>query len=375
MTKLHRQATDCKTAVSPLVCANATHFRPVLRAICLRHRTPATAVLRKDIMRARRQDLNRFCAVVVVVVGLNASDGQAQRYPAQPVKAVTDVGTGGTYDIFVRALGEELNKRWGQAIIVEPHPGGNAVIGNRTCAEARPDGYTLCFLSNQGLVANTFLYKKLPYSSASFSPIMNLFYNTQVIVANASLNVRTLEELAALAKAKPGTLNYIVPGIFQRVFFERFNKRYGTDLVAVPFKGGGDALTNVLSGVTPIAFIGGANFAPYVRDGKMVALAVDSVARSPLLPDTPTLTELGYRDNMPRTYLALMAPAGTPPDIIAKVHADVAAVMNEPGFRKKHLLDRGLEPVLDSPEQFARFLENDRTSTGALIREAGVEPQ
>jgi tripartite-type tricarboxylate transporter receptor subunit TctC len=326
-------------------------------------------------MRAAKRSPNRLCVVVAAVLGIGAAAGRAQPYPAQPVKAVTDVGTGGTYDIFVRALGEELNKRWGQAIIVEPHPGGNAVIGNRTCAESRPDGYTLCFLSNQGLVANQFLYKKLPYSSASFSPIMNLFYNTQVIVVNASLNVRTFDQLAALARAKPGTLNYIVPGTFQRVFFDRFNTRYGTDLVAVPFKGGGDALTNVLSGVTPIAFIGGANFAPYVRDGKMVALAVDSLARSPLFPDTPTLTELGYPDSMPRTYLALMAPAGTPQDIIGKVHDDVAAIMSEPGFRKKHVLDRGLEPVLDSPEQFAGYLEHERKLTGKLMQEAGIEPQ
>jgi tripartite-type tricarboxylate transporter receptor subunit TctC len=195
--------------------------------------------------------------VAAALIGIGAS-GHAQSYPSRPVKAVTDVGTGGTYDIFVRALGEELDKRWGQPIIVEPHPGGNAVIGNRTCAEAVPDGYTLCFLSNQGLVANQFLYKKLPYSLASFNPIMNLFYNTQVIVVSASLNVKTLEELAMLAKAKPGTLSYIVPGTFQRVFFDRFNERYGTDLVAIPFTGGGDVLTGVLSGVIPIAFIGGA---------------------------------------------------------------------------------------------------------------------
>src|SRR5436190_2941865 len=162
-----------------------------------------------------RRALTGLGVVAAALVGLNDSLGHAQSYPSRPVKAVTDVGTGGTYDIFVRALGEELNKRWGQAIVVEPHPGGNAVIGNRTCAESAPDGYTLCFLSNQGLIANTFLYKKLPYSRDSFSPITNLFYNTQVIVVNASLNVKTLEELAALAKAKPGTLNYVVPGTFQ----------------------------------------------------------------------------------------------------------------------------------------------------------------
>ena len=313
--------------------------------------------------------------IVVGVVSMHGAVGFAETYPSRPVKAITDVGTGGTYDIFARALGEELHKRWGQPLVIEPHPGGNAVIGGRACAESAPDGYTLCILSNQGLVSNEFLYKKIPYTRESFSPITNLFYNTQVIIANAALNVKNLDELAALAKAKPKTLAYIVPGTFQRIFFDRFNKRYGTDLVGIPFRGGGDALTGVLSGVTPIAFIGGANFAPYVREGKMVALAVDADERSPLFPDAPTLLELGYRDNMPRTYLGLLAPAGTPQDIIAKVHRDVAEVMSDPNFRTRHVTQRGLEPIVDSPEEFARFLEKDRTSTSDLVKEAGIEPQ
>ncbi len=140
------------------------------------------------------------------------------------------------------------------------------------------------------------------------------------------------------------------------MFFDRFNKKHGTDLVAIPFKGGGDVLTGILSGVTPIAFIGGANFAPYVREGKMVALAVDAVERSPLFPNAPTLSELGYADSLPGTYLALVVPAGTPPEIIAKVHADVADIMNEPNFRRRHVTDRGLAPVVDTPAQFAEFL-------------------
>lgn len=308
------------------------------------------------------------------VIGVSGSAGYAQSFPSRPVKLLTDVGTGGTYDIFARALGEELRKRWGVGVVVEPRPGGNAVIGTRACAEAPPDGYTLCILSNQGIVANEFLYKTLPYSRDSFSPIMNLFYNTQVIVVSESLHVKSLEELASLAKAKPGTLNYVVPGIFQRVFFDRFNKKYGTDLVAIPFKGGGDVLTGILSGVTPIAFIGGANYAPYVREGKMVALGVDAEERSPLFPNAPTLTELGY-NSLPRTFLGLVVPAGTPQQIITKVHDDVAAVMNEADFRKRHLIDRGLEPVVDTPAQFARFMERNRAATGALIKEAGVEPQ
>jgi tripartite-type tricarboxylate transporter receptor subunit TctC len=309
------------------------------------------------------------------VIGVSGSAGYAQSFPSRPVKLVTDVGTGGTYDIFARALGEELRKRWGVGVIVEPHAGGNAIIGTRACAEAPPDGYTLCILSSQGLVMNELLYKTLPYSRNSFSPIMNLLFNTQVIVVSEALHVKSLEDLAAHAKAKPGTLNYIVPAIFQRVFFERFNKKYGTDLVAIPFKGGGDVLTGILSGVTPIAFIGGANFAQYVQEGKMVALAVDADERSPLFPKAPTLAELGYKDSMPRTYLGLVVPAGTSQQIIDKVHDDVAGIMNEPNFRKRHLTDRGLEPVVNTPAQFAQFMERDRVATGALFKEAGVEPQ
>lgn len=315
-------------------------------------------------------------ALLVVLFALLAGAAAAQpAFPSHPVRIIEDVGTGGTYDIFTRVLADELNRRWGQGVIVEPRPGGNAVIGTRACAESAPDGYTICILSNQGLVANLFLYKKLPYTRASFIPVMNLFYNTQVIVASESLNIRSLAELAALARAKPGTLNYVVPGIIQRVFFDRFNTRYGTDLVAIPFKGGGDVLNGILSGIIPIAYIGGANFSPYVRDGKMVALAVDAAERSPLFPNTPTLIELGYKDGVTRIYLGVVLPAGTPDDIVAKVHRDVAAIMNEPAFRKRHVTDRGLEPVVDSPADFATFLEHDRARTAAMIKEAGIEPQ
>ncbi|MGZ3409972.1 MAG: Bug family tripartite tricarboxylate transporter substrate binding protein [Xanthobacteraceae bacterium] len=322
---------------------------------------------------------NRYATLpLAVALFLSASTiaAHAETFPSRSVKIITDVGTGGTYDIFARALAEELNRKWNSVgVIIEPRPGGNAVIGNRACAEAPPDGYTICILSNQGLVANEFLYKKLPYSRDSFTPVMNLFYNTQVIVVSGSLNVKSLDELAALAKAKPGTLNYIVPGIFQRIFFDRFNKKYGTDLVAIPFKGGGDVLTGLLSGITPIAFIGGANFAQYVRDGKMVALAVDADQRSPLFPDAPTLAQAGYTERMTRTYLALMLPGGAPKELVTKIHEDVAAIMNEPGFRQRQIIDRGLEPVIDSTADFAKFLEHDRELTGAMVKESGVEPQ
>jgi tripartite-type tricarboxylate transporter receptor subunit TctC len=326
-------------------------------------------------MRTNKCRVSALAFIIVAGVSTVGSPGSAQTYPARPIKAITDVGPGGTYDIFVRALGEALHPRWGQPLVVEPRPGGNFIIGGRACAESAPDGYTLCVLSRQTLAANEFLYKKIPYSPDSFVPIMNLLYNTQVIFANASLNVRTLDELAALAKAQPKTLTYSAAGIFQRVFFDRFNQRHGTDLVNVPFKGGGESLTGVLTGFTPIAFIGGANFAPYVREGKMVALAVDADERSSLFPDTPTFAEIGYPDTLSRSYLSLVAPAGVPPDIIATVHREVSAVMNDKEFRKRNLTDRGLAPIVDSPEHFARFLEKDRMAIRAIVKEAGIDPR
>jgi tripartite-type tricarboxylate transporter receptor subunit TctC len=322
--------------------------------------------------------MRAFCltgTLVALIAIILLSDASGETFPSRPVKVITDVGTGGTFDIFARALGDELNKKWGQGVVVEPHPGGNGVIGNRACAESSPDGYTFCMLSNQGLIANEFLYKNVPYTLASFSPVMNLFYNTQVLVVSASLGVRNVDELAALAKTKPGTLNYVAPGIFQRLFFDNFNKKYGTDLVGIPFKGGADTVTGILSGTIPIAFLGGANFAAYVQEGKMVALAVDAMARSPLFPETPTLAEAGITDRTTRTYVALMVPAGTPQQIVTKLHADVTAIMNEPSFRKRQLIDRALEPVVDSPEEFGRFLQQDRALTAELAKAGGIQPQ
>ena len=203
---------------------------------------------------------------------------------------------------------------------------------------------------------------------------MNLLYNTQVIFANASLNVRTLDELAALAKAQPKTLTYSAAGIFQRVLI---GSTSGTASVS------GERTVQRRRGVVDRRPVGiyadrlhwWRNFCPHVREGKMVALAVDADERSPLFPDTPTFAEIGYPDTLSRSYLSLIAPAGTPQDIVARVHHEVSNVMNDKDFRKRNLTDRGLAPIVDSPEQFSRFLEKDRMSIRAVVKEAGIDPR
>jgi len=300
----------------------------------------------------------------------------AQDYPIRPIRVLTATSAGGTSDIFMRVIGEEMQKRWRQPIVVENRPGGGMTIGGRACAEAANDGYTICILPAETLAYNQFLFKKIPYDpERDFAPITNPFFNTQVLVAAAALHVSTLAELAALSKAKPGTMSYTVPSVPLALFMERWTKVNDADLVRVPFKGGGEASNGVLSGATPVAFFGLSNWLPHIRAGAVRPLAVDGESRSALLPDVPTLRELGYEGPLTRVYFGIVAPVGTPFSIIATLRNEMARIGGENGFRQKRLIDMGLEPVFDTPDEFARFLKEDRARSERIARESGLVPQ
>jgi tripartite-type tricarboxylate transporter receptor subunit TctC len=315
-------------------------------------------------------------ALLVLALQSAVWPASAQDYPTRPVRAIVAVGAGGTGDIFMRVLGEELNKRWGQPVVVENRPGGASNIGARACADAPPDGYTICITPGEPLAYNQFLYKKLSFDPAKdFEPIVNLFFNTQALVVNAALKVKTVDELVALSKAKAGTLSYTAPSLPLALYLEKLKRERGADWVSIPFRGGGDTTNAVLSGSTPIAFLGMQNFISHLQAGMMTGLAVDGAQRSPLFPDIPTLAELGYHGNLTRVYFGLVAPAGTPRPIIDKIHADVVRVGSDPAFRKKQFIDRALEPILNTPEEFARFLIDDRARSERVVKEAGLQPQ
>ena len=305
-----------------------------------------------------------------------ATAAYSQSYPSRPIRVIVPSSAGGTMDIFMRALGEETRKTLGQPFIIENRPGGNFNIGARACAEAPPDGYTICILPNEALNYNQYLFKKIPYNpDKDFEAVTNPFFSTQVIVANADLKVKTLNELAALSKAKPNTLSYFAPGLPLWVFMEKFKAATGADIVRVPFRGGGETVNAVLSGTTPVAFSGMANWAPYLEAGKVVALAVEGNKRSPLIPEIPTLAEQGHRIDLTRVYFGILAPANTPKPILTRLRDEMARVIHEPGFRDKHLVARGHEPVADTPDEFARFLKEDRAMSARIVKDAGVEPQ
>ena len=272
---------------------------------------------------------------VCLAAALLAAPASAQGYPTKPIRIITANSAGGTSDIFVRTMGDELQKRFGQPIVVEP--GGGMNISGRACAESPNDGYTICILPNEVLTLNEFTFKSIPYNpEKDFDPITNAFINTQVLVVSSALNVNSLDELAALSKAKAGTLSYAVLAIPMQITFENWKKKTGADIVAVPSRGGAEMVTGLLTGTTPVVIVGLPNFIGHIRSGAVKALAVDSEKRSPLFPDVPTLGELGF-PNLAPVYFGFVAPAGTPKPVIQRLHQEISAIGNDPAFRQKRL--------------------------------------
>ena len=312
--------------------------------------------------------------MVALIVALLPSRAPAQDYPTKAIRVLTATSAGGTSDIFMRVLGDEVQKRWGQPLIVENRPGGSMNIGGKACADAPNDGYTICILPVETLVYNQFVFRSLPFNpEKDFEPITNPFFNTQALVVSSALGVNSLDALAALSKAKAGTLSYTVPSVALQVFMEEWKKQSGADMVRVPFKGGGDAVNGLLTASTPVAFFGLGNFLPHIQAGKLKALAVDGEQRSPLIPDVPTLRELGYKGSLTRVYFGIVAPAGTPKPIIAKLAGEFAKIGADRTFRQKRLIEAGLEPVFDTPDAFGQYLKNDRIASERLVKEAGAE--
>ncbi len=300
----------------------------------------------------------------------------AQDYPTRPVRVIATSSAGGTSDIFMRALADELHKGLGQPFIVENRPGGAFNIGARACAEAAPDGYTLCIIPGEPLVFNQFLFKSLGFDPENgFEPVTQLFFITQTLVVSGALNVKTLPELIALSKAKPGTLSYSTAAVPLGVFIERLKKDTGADLVRVPFRGGGEAVTALLNGSVPVGFYGIANVRSQLEGGTVAGLLVDSDQRSPLFPAIPTIPEAMGKAFAGRSYFGLLAPAKTPKPIVARLQEAVARITAEPGFRSRNFIERGLEPVSSTPEGFARFIKEDRVASEQIVKESGLQPQ
>ena len=299
----------------------------------------------------------------------------AQDYPSKPIRAIASQGPGGLSDVFMRALAEELGPALGGTVVVENRTGAGGSIGGRTCADAPPDGYTICILPGEAIIINPVIFKNTGFDPAKdLVPITRVFYLTQVFAVNASLNVKSFPELAELTKSKPKTMSYMAPSLSKVAFMEQFNKTNGTDFVRVPFKGGGDAVNNMLSGTTPVAIFGIGNLIQFIRNGQILGLAVDGEKRSPLAPDIPTFREIGYTDHIMAAFFGVYAPAATPKPIVGKLNKAIVKVASNPEFQKRHMVSRGLTPVLDTPEHFAKALETDRAEGVLVVKGSGLYP-
>jgi tripartite-type tricarboxylate transporter receptor subunit TctC len=316
---------------------------------------------------------------ILLAAALSAAAFSATRaddWPTRPVKAITTTSAGGLSDIFMRALGEELRQKWGQPLIIENRPGGAMNTGTRACADSSPDGYTICITNADAMLYNQFLFKKLPFDPEhSLVPITNAFHLIHMLVVNSQLGVKTIDELVALSKQKPGTLNYLAPGAPMVLYMETLKNEKGADWVRVPFRGGGEAVNAIMSGTTPIALFGEGNVVGNVRAGQMTPLVMLNNIRSPNFPNVPLLTEVGYNGPPSRSWYGIFAPAGTPKAVVDKVSKDIGEIINRPAFRDRHITARSLVPAANTPEKFAEDIKRERLTAEKVVRDAGFEPQ
>ena len=320
-----------------------------------------------------RHLLKSLIAALALVVALPA---MAQDYPSRPVKIVVSYAPGGSNDVVARVIAPELQKELGQSFIVENRAGASGTIGADMVAKAAPDGYTLFMGAGAHALAPS-LYKKLPYDIVKdFAPISLAATSTYVLVLNPSVPAKTLPELIALLKSRPGQLNYASAGKGTPLHLaaELFKSKTGTDIVHVPYGGDTPALNDLMAGTVQISFMSVASTAPQIRAGKLQALAVTSARRSDALPDLPTLSELGIAGYDIGTWWGLLAPAGTPEPVIAKLNAAMRKAVALPPV-KERFAPLGLDPRSDSPTEFAAFIKAEVARYAAIARIAGIEPE
>lgn len=301
-----------------------------------------------------------FAANMAFCAGLSNAAEPADSYPQRPIVIVVPFGAGGSADVYARYLGEQLQKQFGQSVVVENKPGAGGVIGTAAVARAQPDGYTLLVMSNTQTVNETLLKDK-PYDlMKDFEPVAPINEASLVLVGKKGLDVSSVQELIALEKKKPGELNYASSGIGTpyHIAGALFGSMAGTDAQHVPYKSSGQARTGVAAGEVDYMFDAIATMQAFVNDGRVKALATTGKKRSPVFPDLPTVSEAGLPGYEANIWLGLLAPKGTPPDIVAKLNQAVSAIANNPAVQQQWAKD-GVAPMAMTPQAFREYLQQD----------------
>jgi tripartite-type tricarboxylate transporter receptor subunit TctC len=315
-----------------------------------------------------------FAALVGLLAAVSGA-AYAQTYPSGPVKLIVPVPAGGVTDTMARIVAQRLTEAWGHPVVVDNRPGGNYAVGAQTVARSPADGLTLLVAPDSTVTANPHLFSKLPYDPVKdLTPIIVLCRITPVLVVNPSLDAKSVPELIALAKAKPGSLNYGSYGIgtYAHLSMEDFKQKTGTDIVHIPYRGAAPAATALLAGDVSMLLLNLSSIEEHEKAGKARILAVASHKRAVLRPDLPTVAEAGVPGFSTTAWFALWGPPNMAPELVARIHADVAKVLESPQSRE-FFRTNSFERVDLSPAQFSQLIQDDLKHWGALVKAVGAK--
>ncbi|HVV43516.1 MAG TPA: tripartite tricarboxylate transporter substrate binding protein [Nitrobacter sp.] len=345
----------------------------------------STAITRALFL--RDQNLNAVgklalrAATLMMIGGLTVlspgSDAHAQtQYPTRSVKILVGFPAGTAPDTLARLVADRLHQTLGQPVIIETAVGASGNIAADRLAKAAPDGDTLLMAGNATLVVNQSLYQNLPFDPTKFVPISQIAITPNILVVHRDVPAKTVQELVSLARSQPDALAYahVGPGTSQQLGAELFKQMAGIKIRSVYYRGGNTALLDLVSGRVQVCFCNIATTLPLVRDGKLRALAITSQKRSASAPDLPTMEEAGFKGFHADAWFGLVAPAGTPPSIVTRLHEEIAKLVSEPAFVKT-LNELGMEVVGNSPKQFATVIAGESHYWNGMIQKMGLKIQ
>jgi len=314
-------------------------------------------------------------AIALAALSTAAFSQDAAKYPSRPIRVIVPFAPGGGLDITTRLIGQKLTEKWGQNIVVDTRPGAATIVGTEIASKAAPDGYTLLMITTTFAI-NPGLRSKLPYDPfKDFTPITQLNSQPNVIVVAPSFAGKSVKDLIALAKSKPGEMTFASPGAGSapHLAAEMLQRQAGVNMIHVPYKGIPPAVTDVLGGRVAMLFTTTISAAPHIKAGKLRAVAITSAKRQPSMPDVPTVGETlpGYRAE---AFQGMVAPAGVPQAIVNKLAAEVVRIVRLPDVAERFQLD-GAEAVGSTPKEFAAFLKAEMQKWSKVIRDAGIKPE
>lgn len=310
--------------------------------------------------------------LLLLIASLFCVAAAAQPFPSKPVRIIVPFSPGGVADSSARVISDKLGARLGQSVVVENRPGASGNIGTQQVAAAAPDGYTLLLGFDGTMVVNPHVYAKLPFDTLrDFAPVTKLGDAKLILVAHPSVPAKDLREFLTIAKTQNFSYGSAGTGSTPHLAGELLAQRTGIALTHVPYKGGGQAMGDVVGGQIPLVFTAIATAQQFVRSGKLKGLGVSSARRSGSLPDVPTFVESGLEGFVVDSWVGILAPAKTPPPVVARLQKEIAAVLAEPETRERYAT-LGIEPVANAPEQFAEQIRADLVRWEKVVRQAGI---